>query len=284
MGDPSGRDKLPFKMGTVNTYVKAMQAKLNALLNLNPRLASDGIFGAATEEAVKAFQRNVGLEPDGIIGPLTFDAMFPTPVWSPPARHRVYLYSQQEVVNRANLAVGAPVIYHLEYPNGGTDPTAPMPCDEQTGYCDCSGFNAWVQGFDRDFLDGMSDVLDAWDGYANTDSKIDEARREGKLFSIIPIEDAVPGDMLVAESYRTLYLKRRIGHEGTITAVGNVKRDGLKALNVVHCSSSNHKAKGNNNKSAIWKTTGELWGTFKKWYVIRFNKEYAIAKYQKLAG
>lgn len=277
MADPSGADRI-WKMGATGNTVKALQAKLNAELSLKPSLATDGIFGTQTEDAVKAFQKFKGLKEDGIVGPITFDALWPKKVWSPPKRHVVYLFNQEEVINRALGCVGAPIHYHLEYPNGGTNPLAPMPCDEQTGGLDCSGFDAWVQGFDRDFLDGMSKTLDGYDGYCNVNSKIEEALNEGKLFSVVPVGQEQPGDMIVG------YSPGKIGHEGTITFIGNFKRDGLKALQVVHCSPSNLKKPGNTNKSAVWKTDGQLWGKFKYWYIIRFNREYAVKRYHELTG
>lgn len=46
-------------------------AAVQRLLGLTP----DGVFGAATDKAVRAFQRDVGLEPDGVVGPATMRAL-----------------------------------------------------------------------------------------------------------------------------------------------------------------------------------------------------------------
>ena len=54
-------------------------AQLQSILELigyNPG-EIDGIFGTRTEEAVKAFQRNNGLSPDGIVGPKTYEKLEP---------------------------------------------------------------------------------------------------------------------------------------------------------------------------------------------------------------
>ena len=60
--DPAGRETL--RRGTRGDAVKALQAKLG--------VKADGIFGAGTEAAVRAFQRGKGLVPDGIVGPRTW--------------------------------------------------------------------------------------------------------------------------------------------------------------------------------------------------------------------
>ena len=55
--------------GSRGELVKRLQAALN--------LVQDGIFGAITEEAVKAFQKTHGLVPDGIVGEKTWAIIIP---------------------------------------------------------------------------------------------------------------------------------------------------------------------------------------------------------------
>lgn len=55
--------------GSRGELVKRLQAALN--------LAQDGIFGAITEEAVKAFQKAHGIVPDGIVGEKTWAIIVP---------------------------------------------------------------------------------------------------------------------------------------------------------------------------------------------------------------
>lgn len=280
-------------MGSTGNTVKALQAQINYLvqhqgLKIGSLLETDGVFGNKTEAAVKLFQESKGLVADGIVGPKTYAALWPEHYgeYVPPKRHKILspaVHGTKAVLDRANVTVGLPISYHLEYPNGGTDPEANLPCDEQTRQLDCSGFNAWVQGFDRDFLDGLSKTLDKWDGYCNTDSKVKEALDEGLLFSVIPFDQAQPGDMIVGTSFvpdgKT---KRKIGHEGTIVWVGNTKRDNLGALHVVHCSPSNVEISGVG--SAVWKTNAKLWNVYPKYYILRFNREYAFNRLQEMTG
>ncbi len=56
--------------GNISSYVKGIQAALNCLGYDAGQ--PDGIFGANTEAAVKAFQRNKGLTVDGIVGKQTY--------------------------------------------------------------------------------------------------------------------------------------------------------------------------------------------------------------------
>jgi peptidoglycan hydrolase-like protein with peptidoglycan-binding domain len=48
--------------------VEAVQRRLG--------IGVDGDFGAKTEAAVKEFQRNRGLDPDGVVGKQTWAALF----------------------------------------------------------------------------------------------------------------------------------------------------------------------------------------------------------------
>ena len=61
------------KKGSKNEYVRAWQTFLN--LNGYDCGMNDGIFGAKTEKAVKAWQKNHGLKADGIIGPKTWASL-----------------------------------------------------------------------------------------------------------------------------------------------------------------------------------------------------------------
>ncbi|OAS86202.1 MULTISPECIES: peptidoglycan-binding domain-containing protein [Metabacillus] len=56
--------------GNKNSYVKGIQATLSCL-GYSPGTI-DGIFGAKTESAVKAFQQRKGLSVDGIVGKQTY--------------------------------------------------------------------------------------------------------------------------------------------------------------------------------------------------------------------
>ena len=68
----------PIATGQRNEYVRALQTYLNVIAGTYdeiPEIAVDGIFGPATENAVRAFQRLVGLTPDGIVGLKTWEAI-----------------------------------------------------------------------------------------------------------------------------------------------------------------------------------------------------------------
>jgi lysozyme family protein len=68
---PTVKDSI-LKRGSKGPFVKELQTSLVAL---GYDLRVDGDFGAATEAAVKSFQKANGLNPDGWAGPRTIDAV-----------------------------------------------------------------------------------------------------------------------------------------------------------------------------------------------------------------
>ena len=70
--DPDGYPGYLIKRGSRGEVVKKIQRRLG-------RLVVDGIFGPKTEARVKSFQAAWGLAVDGIVGPITWKALFTDP-------------------------------------------------------------------------------------------------------------------------------------------------------------------------------------------------------------
>jgi N-acetylmuramoyl-L-alanine amidase len=97
--------------------VSALQTRLLELGFDTGRV--DGIFGIATSEALREFQRNVGLEPDGTFGPVTIRAMDKlrrTVVGGEPARLR-----EDEALHRAGSRLAGKVVI-VDPSHGADDP------------------------------------------------------------------------------------------------------------------------------------------------------------------
>ena len=65
--------------GSSGQSVRQLQYMLNVVsefVSSIPTVAEDGIFGVATQAAVRAFQRFAGLTVDGIVGPATWNALY----------------------------------------------------------------------------------------------------------------------------------------------------------------------------------------------------------------
>lgn len=95
--------------------VRAVQARLRELGFYQGAL--DGIYGRGTYDAVIAFQARRGLTPDGIVGPVTYNALGSPP--TPPAvggpsitidlEKRQLYFLRNGVTERAyDVAIGAP--------------------------------------------------------------------------------------------------------------------------------------------------------------------------------
>lgn len=186
-------------------------------------------------------------------------------------RGKILNRTATETVSLALAYVGvAGIHYHLEYPNGGTDPSLP-PQDKQTGGCDCIGFALNVAGLDR-FQPGPKGAFPLYGGYINTDSMIEEAMKSGKWFTVL--DKPEEGCFIVAHTF-TRGTRRVIGHIGVVTDCSEYATKALAGIHVVHCSPSNVKRPGNKNGSAVWKTDGTVWGGYPKVCFVRFNREYA---------
>ncbi|MDO4343883.1 MAG: peptidoglycan-binding protein [Eubacteriales bacterium] len=74
-GVPASWPGYNLTIGSSGEPVRQIQEQLNAISNnypLIPKIATDGIFGPATENAVKVFQQVFGLTQDGIVGRRTW--------------------------------------------------------------------------------------------------------------------------------------------------------------------------------------------------------------------
>jgi len=189
------------------------------------------------------------------------------------------------IVARATNQVGnGSIHYHLEYPNGGTDPNAYGPADEDTHGCDCIGYACWAAGFDR----FQPKKFQMYGGYINTDSMIEEATAKsyrgddrwqhdgGKWFTVL--DKPEEGCFIVAHTYRKLLSPwRTIGHIGVVCDASEWATKGLAGITVAHCSPGNVNRPGNVSHSAVWKTDGRVWAGYPRVYFIKFNREYAAS-------
>ena len=67
------------RIGSKGRYVSDLQGYLNIAAEKYPRIPKvrvDGIFGENTQQAVLAFQRELGLNTDGVVGVQTWDALY----------------------------------------------------------------------------------------------------------------------------------------------------------------------------------------------------------------
>lgn len=74
-GVPESYPGFPLSVGSVGANVLKIQEQLNTISDnypLIPKLTPDGIFGEATQNAVRIFQSVFGLNQDGIVGPRTW--------------------------------------------------------------------------------------------------------------------------------------------------------------------------------------------------------------------
>ena len=73
--------EINLQLGDTGDYVKILQEKLKILGFYNALIT--GSFGLSTEVGVKAFQKEYGLNTDGVVGVITWDTLYKVSVDEP---------------------------------------------------------------------------------------------------------------------------------------------------------------------------------------------------------
>ena len=68
-------DERLVRSGNSGTYVRLIQQSLLEMGYTLPEFGADGIFGSETKAAVERFQKDVGINDDGIVGPITMNEL-----------------------------------------------------------------------------------------------------------------------------------------------------------------------------------------------------------------
>lgn len=207
-----------------------------------------------------------------------------------------------QIVQRAKDAVKDTVKYHLDYPNGGSNPESDRPWDklEIKGHvfnvADCIGFSLWCAGIARHFtgnsvIPPFPDTPSIGGNYINCASVVEEAtgfkRRTGqpdyiggRFFKRVMVP--TPGDLIVFKAKNGKH-----GHIGVITSVPaeaplkpeipanwiQEQKMSRAVLMVAHCSPYNEKHHNNAvaiTDAMIWKKTNPMF--------VRLNTEELFSR------
>ncbi len=122
MGLVSVASAAAFRFGDQGSEIAEIQA---ALASQGYDVTADGDFGPATQAAVQAFQSANGLDNDGLVGAMTYQALLGRNM---PDVSRGSNYISRRIINSSFNYIGVPYVF------GGTSPS---------GF-DCSGFTSYV--------------------------------------------------------------------------------------------------------------------------------------------
>ena len=111
-----------FQVGDQGTDIAEIQGQL---VDLGYDVVADGDFGPATVDAIKEFQMSQGIDPDGLIGPATYEALLGRDM---PDISRGSSVIARRIVQTSMQYIGVPYVF------GGTTPY---------GF-DCSGYVRYV--------------------------------------------------------------------------------------------------------------------------------------------
>lgn len=149
-----------FRVGDQGSEVAEIQGEL---ASLGYDVTADGDFGPATAEAVKAFQRENGLEADGFVGASTYAALLGKAM---PEISRGSNYISRRIVQTSMQYIGVPYVF------GGTTP----------GGFDCSGYVRYVFANAGIYLPRMAD-------------------EQYEVGIPVSTEELVPGDLVFFSTY-----------------------------------------------------------------------------------
>ena len=122
MGGVASANPNSFQQGDQGTEVAEIQAQL---IDLGYDVVADGEYGPATVDAIKQFQESQGIQPDGLVGSMTYEALLGRDM---PEVSRSSSVISRCIIQTSMQYMGVPYIF------GGSTPS---------GF-DCSGYVQYV--------------------------------------------------------------------------------------------------------------------------------------------
>ena len=155
----------PLRIGSTGRAVKEVQYYLylmSAYYTEIPVIAFDGIYGTATAEAVRAYQRLFGLAVDGVVGPATWNSIYNQfstlrNVDGPVNRFRVFAYPGYDLQEGMSGSMVQFVQFMLAYIGSFYDTISPITVlDGEFG----PETKDAVESFQREFAFAITGIVD----------------------------------------------------------------------------------------------------------------------------